>query len=99
MITMVKVLCGMRIPKSGYDPVGGPGRRSHFRGGEARNTFMMKNSKKAAHAIDNQNTREQNPNPTPSAGRKTLRIFGKAVDLTIDLAAGSIVTVFKALGT
>ena len=30
---------------------------------------------------------------------KALSVFGKAVDLSIDLTAGSIVTVFKAVGT
>ena len=35
----------------------------------------------------------------PSAGRKTLRVLGKAFDFSIDLTAGGIVTVFKAIGT
>ena len=34
-----------------------------------------------------------------SAGKKTLRVLGKAVDLTIDLTASGIVTIFKAIGT
>ena len=34
-----------------------------------------------------------------SAGRKTLRVLGKAIDLSIDMTAGGIVTVFKAIGT
>ena len=34
-----------------------------------------------------------------SKGLKALSVFGKAVDLSIDLTAGSIVTVFKTIGT
>ena len=41
----------------------------------------------------------ENGNTELSAGRKTLRVLGKAVDLTIDLTAGSITAVFKAIGT
>ena len=37
--------------------------------------------------------------PKKSAGLKALSVFGKAVDLSIDLTAGSIVTIFKAVGT
>ena len=34
-----------------------------------------------------------------SAGRKVLHFFGKTIDLTIDLTANGIVSVFKAIGT
>ena len=39
------------------------------------------------------------PSRGASAGRKVLRVFGRAIDFTIDFTAGSIVTVFKAIGT
>ena len=56
--------------------------------GEALDTFMMKNSKKAAHALENQNNEEKKPSIAAKAAKKTLHVFGKAVDLTIDLTAG-----------
>ncbi|MBR1565581.1 MAG: transglycosylase domain-containing protein, partial [Oscillospiraceae bacterium] len=49
---------------------------------------------------DSQTPEQQNkPSRGASAGRKVLRVFGRAIDFTIDFTAGSIVTVFKAIGT
>ena len=63
-----------------------------FHGGEAPDTFMSKRR-------EEQTQTNENTNKEPSVGRKTLHVLGRAVDLTIDLTAGSIVTVFKAVGT
>ena len=56
---------------------------------------MSRKRKQELQASEQQNT----PSRGAAAGRKVLHVFGKAVDLTIDLTAGSIVTVFKAIGT
>ena len=63
-----------------------------FHGGEAPDTFMSKRR-------EEQTQTNENTNKEPSVGRKTLHVLGRAVDMTIDLTAGSIVTVFKAVGT
>ena len=56
---------------------------------------MSRKRKQELQASEQQNT----PSRGASAGRKVLHVFGKAIDLTIDLTAGGIVTVFKAIGT
>ena len=64
-------------------------------GREDLNTSMSKKSKN-----DSQTPEQQNkPSRGASVGRKVLRAFGRTIDFTIDFTAGSIVTVFKAIGT
>ena len=74
-----------------------PRSRTDRRGGEALNTSMSNKRNHEAHALEKQNT--DGKNRGAGAGRKVLRVFGRAIDLTIDLTATSIVTVFKAIGT
>ncbi len=60
---------------------------------------MSKKRNEGIHGIDKENTDAPERRGAASAGRKTLRVLGRAVDLTIDLTASSVVTVFKAIGT
>ena len=59
---------------------------------------MSKKRNEENPANDRENTGNAGE-PKKSTGLKALSVFGKAVDLSIDLTAGSIVTVFKTIGT
>jgi hypothetical protein len=42
---------------------------------------------------------DQEAKPKNSVGKKGLRIMGKAVGFSVDVAAGTVSTVFKIIGT
>ncbi len=60
---------------------------------------MTKKDKNEARVANTRSTQRQGNARAVKAAKKTLHVFGKAIDLTIDLTAASIVTFFKALGT